>query len=33
LQRKDSLLTDPGYYLPQLEQARDALRKNSSTYN
>jgi hypothetical protein len=33
LQRKDSLLTDPGYYLPQLEQARDALKKNSSFYN
>ena len=33
LQRKDSLLTDPGYYLPQLEEARSALKKNSSFYN
>ena len=33
LQGGDSPLADPGNYLPQLEQARQILKKNISVYN
>ncbi len=33
LMRKDSPMTDPGYYLPQLEQARNLLKQNSKIFN
>lgn len=31
--RKDTPLSDPGHFLPQLEQARIAVKKNGSLYN
>jgi len=33
LMKKDSPVLDPGYYLPQLEMARNAVRKIDSLYN
>lgn len=33
LLKKDSPAADPGYYLPQFEQARSAVKKNYTMYN